>query len=47
MSEQILKISDEFWNIRGDFKIGGFLNIGTHASLVRRTKGSLAKVLCF
>ncbi len=39
MSEQILRISDDFWNIRGDFKIGGFLNIGTHASLVRRSNG--------
>jgi hypothetical protein len=39
MSERILKISDEFWNIRGDFIIGGFLNIGTHASLVRRRNG--------
>ncbi len=39
MSEQILKISDDFWNIRGDFKIGGVLNIGTQASLVRRASG--------
>lgn len=39
MSEQILKISDEFWNIRGEFKIGGVLNIGTQASLVRRASG--------
>jgi hypothetical protein len=39
MSEQILKVSDDFWNIRGDFKIGGVLNIGTHASLVRRGNG--------
>lgn len=39
MSEQILKISDDFWNIRGVFKIGGVLNIGTHASLVRRVSG--------
>ena len=39
MSEKILKISDDFWNIRGDFKIGGVLNIGTHASLVRRGNG--------
>lgn len=39
MSEQILKISDDFWNIRGDFKIGGVLNIGTHASLVKRSNG--------
>jgi len=40
MSEQILKISVDFWNIRGDFKIGGILNIGTHASLVRRGNGN-------
>jgi hypothetical protein len=39
MSDQILQISDAFWNIRGDFKIGGFLNIGTHASLVQRRTG--------
>ncbi len=39
MSEQILKISDDFWNIRGDFRIGGVLNIGTHASLVKRHNG--------
>ncbi|MGI9287530.1 MAG: hypothetical protein ACR2P1_19255 [Pseudomonadales bacterium] len=39
MSEQILQISDDFWNIRGDFKIGGILNIGTHASMVRRGNG--------
>ena len=39
MSEQILKISNEFWNIRGVFKIAGVLNIGTHASLVRRKNG--------
>lgn len=39
MGEQVLKISDDFWNIRGVFKIGGVLNIGTHASLVKRTNG--------
>ena len=39
MSEQILQISDDFWNIRGDFKIGGLINIGTHASLLRRGNG--------
>ena len=39
MSEQILKISDDFWNIRGDLKIGGMLNIGTHCSMVRRGNG--------
>jgi hypothetical protein len=39
MNKQILKISDDFWNIRGEFKIGGILNIGTHASLVKRGNG--------
>jgi len=39
MSEHILQISDDFWNIRGDFKIAGVINIGTHASLVRRDNG--------
>lgn len=40
MSERIIKISDDFWNIRGDFKIGGILNIGTQSSLVRRRNGN-------
>ena len=39
MNDKILQVSDDFWNIRGDFKIGGILNIGTHASLVRRANG--------
>lgn len=39
MSEHILKISDDFWNVRGDFKIGGIINIGTHASLARCCNG--------
>lgn len=39
MTEQVLQISDDFWNIRGNFKIGGVINIGTHASLVRCNKG--------
>tara|TARA_R110002110_G_scaffold413729_1_gene641627 strand:- start:117309 stop:118088 length:780 start_codon:yes stop_codon:yes gene_type:complete len=39
MSEEILQITDGFWNIRGDLKIAGILNIGTQASLVRRNNG--------
>ena len=31
----ILQISDNYWNIRGSFKIGGIIDIGTHASLVK------------
>ncbi|MFT5311956.1 MAG: hypothetical protein ACI8Z9_000432 [Paraglaciecola sp.] len=39
MTDKILKISDDFWNIRGEFRVFGLLNIGTHASLVRRAHG--------
>ncbi len=39
MSARLLKISDDFWNIRGSFKVGGVVDIGTHASLVRRASG--------
>jgi hypothetical protein len=39
MSEYVLQIADDFWNIRGDFKVFGFLNIGTQASLLRRKNG--------
>jgi len=35
----ILKISDNFWNIRGSFKIAGLIDIGTQASLVRQANG--------
>ncbi len=39
MSEKILKISNDYWNIRGVFKINGILNIGTHASLIKQKNG--------
>lgn len=39
MTEHILQISDDFWNIRGEFKLGGVLDIGTHASLVKLASG--------
>lgn len=39
MTDKILKISDDFWNIRGEFKVFGILNIGTHASLVKCGNG--------
>jgi hypothetical protein len=38
--EQIIEVADGFWNIRGSFKIAGLLDVGTHASLVRRKDGS-------
>lgn len=36
---KIIHVGDGFWNVRGSFKIGGVLDIGTHASLVRRRSG--------
>ena len=39
MAKNILKISDDFWNIRGSYKIGGVIDVGTHASLVRLASG--------
>ncbi len=35
MSEPFLHVAEDFWNIRGSYKIGGVLDVGTHASLVR------------
>jgi hypothetical protein len=40
MKEEIIEVSSDFWNIRGSFKIGGVVDIKTHASLVRRTNGN-------
>lgn len=39
MGAKILPIKDNFWNIRGSFKIAGLLDIGTQASLIRRENG--------
>lgn len=39
MTDKILKIADDFWNIRGEFRVFGLLNIGTQASLVKRSNG--------
>lgn len=40
MSEpKIIKVSDDFWNIRGSFKIGYVADIATHISLVRLSNG--------
>jgi len=39
MPNNIIQIADDFWNIRGSFKIGGVIDIGTHASLVKRANG--------
>jgi hypothetical protein len=35
----ILRVADGFLNIRGSFKVGGLVDIGTQCSLVRRANG--------
>jgi len=40
MSSKIIRVADGFWNIRGSFKIGGVVDIGTQASLVRLGTGA-------
>lgn len=37
--DELVRIDEGFWNIRGSFKVGGLVDIGTHASLVRRANG--------
>ena len=39
MGSKVLKISDNFWNIRGSFRIAGLIDIGTQASLVKLADG--------
>lgn len=39
MATKIIQIGDNFWNIRGSFKIAGIIDIGTQASLVKRESG--------
>ena len=39
MKHGMLEIADGFWNIRGSFKVGGLVDIGTHASLVQLRSG--------
>jgi hypothetical protein len=39
MTDKIIKIADDFWNIRGEFRVFGVLNIGTQASLVKLGNG--------
>lgn len=40
MTDSIVQVADNFWNIRGSFRIGGVVDIGTHASLVRLASGN-------
>jgi len=36
----IIRIADDFWNVRGSFKIAGLVDIGTHISLIRLANGN-------
>ena len=42
MAGQTHKITEDFWNIRGTFRIGGVIDIGTQASLVLLSNGKFA-----
>lgn len=39
MASKVIQIADNFWNIRGSFKVAGFIDIGTQASLVKLANG--------
>lgn len=39
MPDTIIQISDDFWNLRGVYRVGP-INLGTHCSLIRRTNGN-------
>lgn len=39
MGKRWIEVGDGFWNLRGSFKIGGVVEIRTHASLVRLSSG--------
>ena len=40
MADKIVQVAENFWNIRGSFRIGGVVDIGTQASLVRLASGN-------
>jgi len=39
MASNFIPVSEDFWNIRGSFRIGGVIDVGTQASLVRLKSG--------
>ena len=39
MADQIINLGAEFWNIRGSFRLGGIINIGTQCSLIQLPSG--------
>lgn len=41
------QLADEFWHIRGVFRIAHLVNVGTHMSLVRRPGGGFVLLDCY
>lgn len=39
MADELLDLGNGFWNLRGSFRIGAVLNVGTHASILRLSSG--------
>lgn len=39
MADKIYNLGAEFWNIRGSFRLGGILNVGTQCSLIQLPSG--------
>lgn len=44
MREHIIDCGNGFWNIRGRFRLAGLLDVGTHASLLRRADGGFTLI---
>jgi hypothetical protein len=47
MTGQILQVAEDFWNIRGSYRIGGVIDVGTQASLVRLASGKFVLLDCY
>lgn len=47
MAGKLIHVADDFWNIRGSYKIGGVIDVGTHASLVRLASGKFVLLDCY
>ena len=43
-TQPIKQLADNYWNIRGDFKIAKVINIGTHMSLVKKADGTFIAI---
>jgi hypothetical protein len=42
MSDRLVKLTEDFWNVRGSLKIAGLLDVGTQMSLARLKSGGWA-----